>query len=99
MFDLQLYLALPTDDTFERAASKTNAHLAALLTSGGDYLSKITIQERRYLGKRVPSSIPVHQLKSVESHLLSLLQKLAPEYTFSKNPLILITKLDDRSRI
>ncbi|MCC5832136.1 MAG: hypothetical protein JJU12_03740 [Chlamydiales bacterium] len=95
MFDLKLFLGFAPDAEFERLASRANPHLLSLFTGGGDYLSEISYKERRYLGKPVPSSLPVSQLESVELHMLSLLKKLAPDYPFSENPPVLVTCIHD----
>jgi hypothetical protein len=95
MFDLQLFLGFALDSTFDQLVSRANPHLLSLLTKGGDYLSEFSHNHKRYLGKPIPSSLPIAQLESLEIHMLSLLKKLAPEYPFSENPPVLVTYLDD----
>jgi len=93
MFDLKLFLGIPADAEFQQALSQVNPNVLSLFMGGGDYLSEFSHNEQRYLGKPVPISPSVNQLESLEAHLLSLLRKLAPEYSFSKNPPVLVTNV------
>lgn len=97
MFDLKLFLGFAPDAEFEQLLSRANPHLLSLFMGGGDYLSEISYNKRRYLGKPLPLTTPVSQLESLEVHLLSLLRKLAPEYAFSENPPVLVTCVNDDS--
>ncbi len=99
MFDLKLLLGIAADVEFEQIVGRTNPNLVSLLMSGGDYLSEISLDNQRYLCKPIPLSTTVNQLENIEIHLLSLLRKLAPNYSFAKNPPVLITSFDDSSSI
>lgn len=90
MFDLTLYLAFPLDQKFDRELSRANPHLVTLLTSGGDYLSSFEYEGRTYLGKPL-SSPTLAQLEVCENHLISLLRKLTPTYSFTEASLLLVT--------
>ncbi|MCH9627380.1 MAG: hypothetical protein S4CHLAM2_10190 [Chlamydiales bacterium] len=95
MFDLALFLAIPSDSTLERALAQANPRLVDLLTGGGDYLSTFSIEETHYLGKPLPLSLSIAQLETAEDHLISLLHKLAPDY--APTP-VLITQMHAHDR-
>ncbi len=96
MYDLKLFLGIAADVELEKALSKINPHLLSLYMSGGNYLSAVSLKEQRYFGKPAPLSSSVNQLENLETHLLSLLRKLVPEYPLSKP--VLVTHIDDHQR-
>lgn len=95
MFQLKLFLGIPSNEALQKELARANPCLRSLFMGGGDYLTEITHSQQRYIGKPIPLSIPVNQLENLEEHILSLLRKLTPEYAFSKNPPVLVTYLDD----
>ncbi|MCH9625709.1 MAG: hypothetical protein S4CHLAM123_08870 [Chlamydiales bacterium] len=91
MFDLKLFLGFTPDTAFENELKKCNTHLIGLLIDQEDYLQKIEYKNQTYLGKLIAAKPTVAQLEDLEIHLLSLLQKLTPNYNFSQNPPQVIT--------
>jgi len=91
MFDLKLFLGFTPDAAFENELKKCNTHLVALMIDKEDYLQKIEHKSQTYLGKHISEKPTVAQLEDLEIHLLSLLQKLTPNYNFSQNPPQVIT--------
>lgn len=91
MFTLkQLFLGIQVDETWDRAIDRSNPHLVQLFTSGGDYLTEVIYKENRYLGKPLALTPTFSELERFESHILSLLRKIAPNYPFSKNSPVLV---------
>ena len=46
-----------------------------------DYLVKIETPSGHYLGKQTPAMATIEQLDNLESHINSLVKRLAPNYT------------------
>lgn len=91
MFDLKLFLGFASDVAFENELNQCNPHLVAFMIDREDYLQKIEHKNQTYLGKYISVKPTVAQLEDLEIHLLSLLQKLTPNYNFSQNPPQVIT--------
>ncbi|MCH9609678.1 MAG: hypothetical protein S4CHLAM45_00670 [Chlamydiales bacterium] len=53
-----------------------------------DYLSEIEIEESPYIGKKMDALPTLEELDNAEAHILSLLQRIAPNHTFSTCQLI-----------
>lgn len=86
MFELKLFLAFAPDADFKKEMEKGNPYLNTLFIGKDEYLQKITYKGEGYLGKYLPPVSTLDQLKFTETHLLSLLQKLTPNYSFHSNP-------------
>ena len=95
MYPLSLFLGVKADEAFNGALERANPTLVSLLTGGGDYLSELTRKEGRYIGKHIPLSSTVPQLESLETHLISLLTKLAPDLPHKP---VLLSQIDDTPR-
>jgi hypothetical protein len=91
MHQLSLFLGLKTDDSFENLLALTNPYLATLLIGKEEYLQNMELRGERYLGKFLQVHPTLEHLEDMEKHILSLLQKLAPQYPFAQNPLQLLT--------
>jgi hypothetical protein len=77
------------DPLFDQELKKTNPHLLSLFVGKEEYLEEVVQSKKRYLGKYVTQPSLDHMI-DLEKHLLSLLNKLAPRYTFEKNPPVLV---------
>lgn len=91
MLELSLFLGFSPDEAFENELEKTNPFLVSYLIGKEEFLLEIEYCNRRYLGKRIHGHPSLEQLESLEKHLLSLLEKLTPNYPFSANPPVLVT--------
>jgi hypothetical protein len=87
----RLFLGFAMDPFFEQELSRANPYLVTLLIGKEDYLVQVKQQEHCYLGKYPPPHPTVDQLEDLEKHLLSLLNKLTPQYCFTKNRPVLVT--------
>lgn len=86
LYQATLFLGFSIDPSFKTSLRSVNPHLVSLLTSGGDYLQKISTANQEFLGKTIPDFPNFEELESLETHLISLLKKLAPQYPFHTNP-------------
>lgn len=89
--DLSLFLGFPCDALFEKELELANPFFVTFLTSGGDYLEATYENQKKYLGKKLPPLVTLPELECFELHIISLLRRLAPHYSFNTHPLILLT--------
>ena len=83
MFDPKLFLGIPQTPQLKKVLETTNPHLLALLN-----LTPIEQSGSTYLGKEVPTFANLEQLSNLESHLTSLIKRVAPHYTPESTHLI-----------
>ncbi len=71
MFDQTLYLAVPKTEELEKCLSRANPKLLSLLD-----LTIIEANDQTFIAKESPPYPTLEQLKNLESHLFSLIQRL-----------------------
>lgn len=81
-----LFLGFSCDATFESLLKEANPYLVTLFISQEIYLQEIFLEGQRYLGKYLSPLSTIEDLEMQQLHLLSLLKKLTPRYSFSNNP-------------
>lgn len=91
MIEASLFLGFICDPLFESGLEKATPYWVELLTGGGDYLSKVTVSNVKYLGKFASSLVSLEELENLESNILSLLKRLVPDYPFRTNVPVLLT--------
>lgn len=94
IMDLKLFLGFSTDAAFHKELKQANPYLTSLFIGKEEYLHQVEHQGKCYLGKYLASYPTFEQLEDLEKHVLSLLNQLAPRYSFSQNPPVLVTLLD-----
>jgi hypothetical protein len=90
-FAPRLFLGFAPDAAFNQEIAQGNPYLLQLLVGREEYLQEIVHEGITYLGKALASYPTIEQLGDAEQHLLSLLHKLAPDYSFVHNPPVLVT--------
>lgn len=70
MFEQKLYLAVPQTSELKQALKSTNPHLIKIL--------QLTEIEGNFLGKETPLFPTLEHLTNLESHVLSLIRRIAP---------------------
>jgi hypothetical protein len=88
---LKLFLGFALDEAFQKELNKADSYFTTLFIGKEEYLQDISHQGRCYLGKYLLSYPSLDQLEDLEKHLLSLLKRLTPRYSFTQNPLVLLT--------
>lgn len=88
---LNLFLGLALDEEFHRELAQINPYLSSLMIGKEDYLQEAHAQGQSYLGKCLAPLPTLDQIEDLEKHVLSLLKKLVPHYSYSQNPLLLVT--------
>lgn len=92
-FAPRLFLGFAPDELFSQELKRANPYLVTLLIGKEEYLAEVVQRGNRYLGKYLFVHPTLDQLEDLEKHLMSLLHKLAPHYSFAKNPPVLVTVL------
>lgn len=91
MFDSELFLGFPVDPLFAVALGKTNPFAVKQFLGGGDYLTDLTHNDMRYLGKFLGKISTLPQLELVENNVYSLLKRVVPNFPYQETPLYLFT--------
>lgn len=90
MFDVELFLGFPIDETFEEAMASADSRLIqAFIQPNQDYIQKFVYQNVAYLGKSAGKISEISKLDLLSSHIYSLLKKIIPDYPYEKVPLVL----------
>ncbi len=91
MLQQPIFLGYLISDALSNALQRVNPSLLQLFTQGGEeYLEFFHHQGQRYLGKSVGDHTDTARLRLVAPHILSLLQRLLPDYSFSIDSLLLL---------
>lgn len=80
--DQTLFIGFPLTDSYIAELDKLPSSLKEVFISA-EYLQKVTKDETSYLGKKIDSPFDLADLESTEMHIISLLKKLVPNYTYS----------------
>jgi hypothetical protein len=84
MFDLKLFFGIVIDQEMKAHLEEVSPFLKnALIQNNEDYLQEITFENVTYLGKNLGKFINAQNLDMVEKNIISLLQKLLPNYPFT----------------
>ncbi|MCE2982388.1 MAG: hypothetical protein LW832_02365 [Parachlamydia sp.] len=92
MFDFQLFLAFPTNDSFINIDPFL---FRTFVNDEGLYLQDLMYNNYRFLGKKLAEPLEVGDLESLGFHLLSLLQKLNPEHVYDPQSFVLLAIQND----
>ena len=91
MFDQTLFLAVQVDSDLNKSILENDQYVVSMIFAGGDYLTKIIVNDTHYIGKPLDNCITLSVLEDVERHLVSLVKKLSPTFSLEKNQPILLT--------
>lgn len=94
MYNAQLFLGFPANKDFNLALQKVNpAVLAMFIQDNESYLSEITWEGSRYIGKYLDHVADLQTLELLEANIYSLLKKLVPDFPCRQIPLCLFPVL------
>lgn len=90
--DISLFLGFPVDQACDQALQKM-AQEQRLLFVGDEmsYLKVIAFEEKRYLGKSIEGLTKLADLRLLEEHIYSILQKMFPDHHCRNHALLLFT--------
>lgn len=94
--NLDLFLGFPLESSFIQELNAVNPNIKSLyIQEGSEYLQQITHEGQAYLGKVIDKMVNTESLELYEANILSLIQKIVPNYPYSGLTLVLfsITKL------
>lgn len=96
MFTHQLFLGLPVSVSYGNQLGLLPKSLrdAFIQQDSSDYLRQIESDGVTYLGKCVESPLVMDALESMETHIISLLKMLIPDYPYHEHPLVLLALMD-----
>jgi hypothetical protein len=95
MYSVKLFFGFYVNEELADELIKVNPKLLALFIQNEEnYLKEIEIQNKRYIGKGIESSIDLVSLELLQANIYSLLKKILPTYPFEKSPLILLPSQD-----
>ena len=92
MLEVALFLGFPVDRAYARSMEAVDPTLLELFfhnSNDCDYLSEVTNDGVRYLGKYAGENNRVADIALLQNNIYSILKKLIPDYTYETVPLIL----------
>ena len=93
MFDCQLFLLLPLGDDHISQLNRLHPGVRSSFIREYDtelYLRQIAYKGVTYIGKNLGDLIDMEALRGMQCHLLSVLQRLLPEASCSREDLLLL---------
>lgn len=87
MFESVLFLGFPVDAAYSRSMKGFDSKFLELFFQS-DYLSEVTHEGVRYLGK-FADPLSINEISLLQSNIYSILKKMVPSYPYEKVPLIL----------
>lgn len=91
MFDPLIFLGfLKTDEVAKHLNMLSPAKRDLLICQGSNYFHPLLIGEKDYIGKMLPKSISLDELKLAETHLKSLVRLVFPKLNPATLEFILI---------
>lgn len=95
MLDPLLFIGFAqTDEVKKNINSLSPAKKDLLICQGSNYFHPLDINRKAYLGKTLPKSVTIEELKLAESHLKSLVRLVFPKLNPATLELILIPYSD-----
>lgn len=90
LLDVQLFIGLELTPDLRRALSRADSKLVDyFIDNGQDYLTRVSLDSRRFLAKPVDKLTQMEQLELMENNLRSLCQRLLPDVDLSSHPSLL----------
>lgn len=88
----RLFYGLPISSEFDRAFAEIPAELKSIYfdKKNPDYLTEISYEDCRYIGKWLPDPIDLPTLSLNQHHIQSLLLRLMPHHPVAKESLVII---------
>lgn len=87
---VELFLGFHVPAEYAEKLNKVTPEVLALFIQDNPaYLRRVAIDDAVYLGKYIGKSVEVDALSLTKNHILSLLKKLVPEYSYSEDDLLL----------
>lgn len=94
MKHIELFLGFPVDGHFKDLLLRVNPDVSAMfIQNKSDYLQQITLHDRDFLGKNLGQIIDISSLNLIQTHILSILKKIIPNYNYDLNSLLLFPLL------
>lgn len=95
MHSASLFLGFRIDEAFSEILTTIRPDLLALYIRAGQgmWLQEIEYEGQRYLGKSLGDLIDMEQLSLDASNVHSFLKKIAPNYPYQQNPLVILPLL------
>ncbi|MGM0440570.1 MAG: hypothetical protein ACQEP8_05610 [Chlamydiota bacterium] len=91
MFEQEIFIGYHVDKECQKAFDKVNPYvLKTFINNGDNYLKEHFFQGKRYLGKKSTAIANLKDLYLLENNIYSLLKKIANEYPFNEQPLVLL---------
>lgn len=90
MENVELFFGFPLDAAFLEQFQKVNPEISMMfIQNKSDYLQKISHNDRVFIGKNIGRVTDIDSLNLTQNHIISILNKLVPSYTFKSNALVL----------
>ncbi|PJD94725.1 MAG: hypothetical protein CK425_10815 [Parachlamydia sp.] len=90
MLSARLFLGFPVNSHFAAQLSLVNPDIVRyFVQQNGEYLIEVSYLNQLYLGKYIEGVANFAQLELLETHIYSLLKRIAPEFAYREVPLIL----------
>jgi hypothetical protein len=98
MNDQELFLGLPIDTQLQKALNQGNSHAQTIfIDNESDYLHHTELEGITYLGKHLGASAQISFFEQLEANIISIISRLAPDYSFQDKELQLIA-INQRSK-
>lgn len=95
MYLSKMFFGLPIKGELAECLHAIDPKVKALFIRDDDsYLQMVTLDHQNYLGKKLSIATSLASLELLETHIYSILHKLAPAFPAEKNPLMLIPYQD-----
>lgn len=96
LFERHLFLGFPVDSDYRTGLSFVNPQLLSMyIQKNGEYLQEYFHAGTQYLGRTIPSPAQPGDLELLESHILSLLTRLVPNYPYCNSKLWLLPRVQE----
>lgn len=94
MENVDLFYGFPLDEAFMEQFRKVNPEISTMfIQDSSDYLQKISFNNQSFIGKNIGRVTDIDSLNLTQTHILSILNKLVPNYTYKSNVLVLFPLL------
>lgn len=97
MIDYFLFFGYPVDAAYRQELERAPLAIRNLFIQIGDeYLKCIDLEGTSYLGKSLGQCIDSSVIDLAQVHVMSLLKRLVPDYSYNQDDLVLLALPEDK---
>ncbi len=97
--NLQIFFGFPTSVQYRAELNDVSQPLLdAFISADDSYLQFLSNESGSYLGKMIEAPVSLDSLESQKDHIISLLRRLVPHYTYKRDSFVLWA-INDAGRV